>query len=179
MVANNSIDLIDQNETSIIIGAGKGHLSTVSLYEDKNLVRKIPITEPSKVLAVPLKQERFQTMHNTELIIYEILKNHHEANISHPKIFDSQEMNVKSNVTGYLLMEYISGCEHVYLFENLNPEHLIEPIKQIARFHAIKLSENEQGKVPKNMLTSWMAELFCEAVRLEHVLKPYAQPVLA
>ncbi|CAI2354788.1 unnamed protein product [Caenorhabditis sp. 36 PRJEB53466] len=148
------------------VGFGKGHLSTVHLvHEEKyggKVILKIPGGEMSKTI-LSISEKRFQTLHNTEVDIYNIIENHSEFDVAHPKIFETEKM--EPPVTGgFILMEYIPEVTHLYANDNVKAEELVEPVKNIARLHALgeRLNEAERRLVPTDFLKGWFLELFTE-----------------
>ncbi|CAD6197322.1 unnamed protein product [Caenorhabditis auriculariae] len=154
------------------IGAGKGNLSNVLLLRESQLnglanshgalVVKTTMAEPVKILANQVRTETLAKMHNTELSVYEVLGNHSNSQIPHPKIYAMQRMIPPSQ--GFIVMQYIDQCEHVSVYSNLTPDQLIEPLKAAARLHALtyEMTSSERDVIPKDLITSWFSELFCE-----------------
>lgn len=70
---------------------------------------------------------------------------------------------------GHIIMEYMSGITHLYCYNNLKPDELIEPVKNLARFHSIgaELDEEEGSNVPRDFLSSWFTTLFTQQVSYE------------
>lgn len=82
-----------------------------------------------------------KTIHNTEVRLYKVLKQH-GTDIPLPKVYFSQEFTEENPLKGYIIMDYINDGETFHIIDNLTPELLLEPLKALAKLEAVSLKFN-------------------------------------
>lgn len=152
------------------VGTGKGHLSSVQLIDEEKyggkVILKIPGCDGTRERFL-IDDETFAKLHNSEVDAYTFLQKHTEKNILFPKIFELEKMDLSVDPIqkGHIIMEHLGGMTHLYCHDNLKPDDLVEPVKNLARFHSIgaELTEEEGEKVSRDFMKSWFSKLFTQA----------------
>ncbi|EGT58674.1 hypothetical protein CAEBREN_09898 [Caenorhabditis brenneri] len=152
------------------VGTGKGMLSCVQLINEEkyggNVILKIPGSDNTRERFL-IDDNTFCKLHNSEVDAYTFLQKHTEKNILFPKIYELEKMDVSVDPIkqGHIIMEHLKGMTHLYCHDALRPEDLVEPVKNLARFHSIgaELTEEEGINVSRDFLESWFGKLFTQA----------------
>ncbi|VDO84011.1 unnamed protein product [Heligmosomoides polygyrus] len=120
------------------IGLGNGFLSKICLIS--------PDWQNGGAEGLP---EKFVVkVHNTEVYLYRLLKKYGVTNIARPTVYYSREFSAENPLKGYIIMEYIAGGLPIHIFNNLEPELVLQPLKSIARLEAasLKFSDEDRSK---------------------------------
>ncbi|CAB3396939.1 unnamed protein product [Caenorhabditis bovis] len=119
-------------------------LSLANLQKMLNLKEEDGWTKEKFEAVAPL----FRTVHNHEIMIYEIMMNelnNGHSNLKFPKLFGAQKFEGENVLRAYIITEYVENVHQIEMHETISVESMESVLRAVASYSAIgtRLSEEE------------------------------------
>ncbi|CAJ0590120.1 unnamed protein product [Cylicocyclus nassatus] len=104
-------------------------------------------------------EENVRKSHNNEVTLYSMLHKYNVQNVYHMKKF-SEENPLK----GYIIMDYIAGNLLYHIFDNFEPQDLLQALRNVAALEAasLKFTEEDKSLFIKDIFSEMFAKVMDE-----------------
>ncbi|WKY13351.1 hypothetical protein Q1695_004288 [Nippostrongylus brasiliensis] len=113
-------------------------------------------------------EEGVKMGHNAEVKWYRLLQKYKVTDIPIPKIYFMKEFTAEDPLKGHIVMEYVTGGLQYHVFDNLEPNLMLQPLRALAKLQALtaKFTDDERVAVKTNALASVLST-FAESSAIE------------
>ncbi|KAK6737768.1 hypothetical protein RB195_020085 [Necator americanus] len=107
---------------------------------------------------------RQKLAHNTEVTVYDHLRNLPEGKVPHPKIYYMRKFSEYNQIKGYIIMDYADNVKTFPIYQNIKPNVIKEILHSKAAFElmSLKFTREEKEMFTENPFTERFAILYTE-----------------
>ncbi|KAK5985027.1 hypothetical protein GCK32_010385, partial [Trichostrongylus colubriformis] len=93
-------------------------------------------------------QDDIMMFHNHECHLYELLRKYNITDIPSPKVYCTRKYSEQNPLKGFIVMEYIADAVPYHIFDNVEPESMLQVMRAIAKLEAAAMRFSDEEKLP-------------------------------